>query len=205
MSSHRSDISYGQEKLTVVDRFGVWLSKRAILRYLKSKKEIKVLEIGCGFHANLLLSLRDHISHAVGIDFQISPDIKNLPNYTFEQGSVEYILPKVAENSFDVVLLISVLEHLENPLDILLSILRVMRPGASLIINVPTWFGKKFLEFSAFRLGLSPKIEIDDHKMYYDKKDLWPLLVKTGFKPSCISMRYHKFGMNLFAQIKNEK
>lgn len=201
MSSHRSDISYGQEKLTIVDRFGVWLSKRAILKYLKGKKKIKVLEIGCGFHATLLLSLRDHISDAFGIDFKISPDLKNIPNYTFEQGSVESILPKVAENSFDVVLLISVLEHLENPLEILISISRVMRPNASLIINVPTWLGKKFLECSAFRLGLSPQVEIDDHKMYYDKRDLWPILIKAGFKPSRISMKYHKFGLNLLSVI----
>ena len=59
--------------------------------------------------------------------------------------------------------------------------------------------GKTFLEFSAFRLGLSPKSEMDDHKMYYDKRDLWPLLVKAGFLPSAIETRYHKFGLNLFA------
>ena len=52
---------------------------------------------------------------------------------------------------------------------------------------------------AAFRLGLSPKIEIDDHKMYYGKRDLWPILVQSGFKPSQIQLRYHKFGLNLFA------
>jgi hypothetical protein len=40
---------------------------------------------------------------------------------------------------------------------------------------------------------------MDDHKMYYDKRDLWPLLIRAGFKPSLISLRYHKFGLNLFA------
>jgi SAM-dependent methyltransferase len=205
MNSSRSDSSYGQKGLTIVDRFGVWLSQKAILESLKDSRNLDVLEVGCGYNATLLLSLNRYINKAVGIDFKISSDIKGIPKYEFREGNAGKILPELVENSFDAVLLISVLEHLENPLDILLSILRVMRPGASLIINVPTWFGKKFLEFSAFRLGLSPKIEIDDHKMYYDKKDLWPLLVKSGFKPSCISMRYHKFGMNLFAQIKNEK
>jgi hypothetical protein len=70
------------------------------------------------------------------------------------------------------------------------------------MINVPTWRGKKFLEFTAFRLGLSPASEIDDHRMYYDGRDLWPLLVKGGFKPSLIQMRYHKFGLNLFALVQ---
>ena len=40
---------------------------------------------------------------------------------------------------------------------------------------------------------------MDDHKMYYDKRDLWPLLVRAGFKPSAIRLSYHKFGLNLFA------
>ena len=65
------------------------------------------------------------------------------------------------------------------------------------MINVPTWMGKPFLEFSAFRLGTSPALEMDDHKMYYSKRDLWPILVRAGFKPSGIRMRYHKFGLNL--------
>ena len=66
-------------------------------------------------------------------------------------------------------------------------------------INVPTWWGKVFLEFSAFRLGTSPALEMDDHKMYYDIRDLWPLLVEAGFKPSCLRLTYHKFRLNLFA------
>ena len=68
-----------------------------------------------------------------------------------------------------------------------------------LLANVPTWWGKAFLELSAFRLGTSPPEEMDDHKMYYDKRDLWPLLVRAGFRPSRIRLRYHKFGLNLFA------
>jgi hypothetical protein len=86
------------------------------------------------------------------------------------------------------------------------AIYSILKPGGVLLINVPTWRGKFFLEFSAFRLGLSPKMEIDDHKMYYDKKDLWPLLVQAGFKPSQLQLSYHKFGLNLFAKtIKNFK
>ena len=42
------------------------------------------------------------------------------------------------------------------------------RRGGVCLVNVPSWRGKRFLEFSAFRLGLSPAEEIDDHKTYYD-------------------------------------
>jgi SAM-dependent methyltransferase len=99
----------------------------------------------------------------------------------------------------DVVLLISVLEHLLEPQFVLQSAWRLLKPSGLLLVNVPTWVGKRFLELSAFRLGLSPKVEIDDHKMYYGKRDLWPMLVRAGFRPSEIKLEYHKFGLNLFA------
>ena len=77
---------------------------------------------------------------------------------------------------------------------------RALRPRGTLVLNVPNWLGKEFLELSSFRLKISATPEqVDDHKTYYDKRDLWPLLVKAGFKPSQIRMNYHKFGLNLFA------
>ncbi len=35
--------------------------------------------------------------------------------------------------------------------------------------------------------------------MYYDVRDLWPLLVKAGFLPSEIECFSHKGGLNTFA------
>ena len=40
---------------------------------------------------------------------------------------------------------------------------------------------------------------MDDHKNYYDVKDLWPLLVRGGFQPSRIQCFSHKSGLNTFA------
>ena len=40
---------------------------------------------------------------------------------------------------------------------------------------------------------------MDDHKRYYDPRDLWPLLVEAGFAPHAIRCRRHKFGLNTFA------
>jgi SAM-dependent methyltransferase len=133
------------------------------------------------------------------VDFQIAPELKTREKFEFHQGTIEEILPKLESETFDVVMLISVLEHLMEPQFVLESAWRLLKPSGLLLVNVPTWVGKWFLELSAFRLGLSPKVEIDDHKMYYGKRDLWPMLVHAGFKPSQIRMHYHKFGLNLFA------
>jgi SAM-dependent methyltransferase len=105
----------------------------------------------------------------------------------------------VEDESLDVVLCISVLEHLWEPLETLVELRRVVAPGGICLINVPTWRGKRFLETSAFRFGSSPPEEMDDHKAYYDPRDLWPLLVRAGFLPHNIRCRRHKFGLNTFA------
>jgi SAM-dependent methyltransferase len=182
-----------------VDRFGVWLSSRAILRRLPAGNGLNVLDLGCGFRATQLIGLGDRVKHGTCVDFRIADEVKNRPNVSVIEGSVEEAVSKLAANSFDAVFLISILEHLKSPASVLSSIHDLLKPGGVLLINVPTWRGKWFLELSAFRLGLSPKVEMDDHKMYYDKRDLWPMLVQAGFKPSCLRLNYHKFGLNLFA------
>lgn len=197
--SMRADESYGQGKLSHVDLLGVWLSQRAIRRYLPRRNDLQVLELGCGYRATQLIALEPKLKRGIGVDFHIAPELQSLERYTFHEGAIEEILPKLESATLDVVMLISVLEHLGEPQFALQSAWRLLRPSGVLLINVPTWLGRRFLEFSAFRLGLSPKVEMDDHKMYYGKRDLWPILVRSGFKPSRIRLRYHKFGLNLFA------
>ena len=40
---------------------------------------------------------------------------------------------------------------------------------------------------------------MDDHKTYYDVRDLWPLLIRAGSIPSLTRCFSHKFGLNTFA------
>lgn len=191
--------SYGQHGLTWVDRFGASLSLRAIRKRLPKRDSLEALELGCGYRAQLLVALQERLKKGVGVDFQICPELKSHPRLTFMESTIEQAVLRLEDASFDVILFISVLEHLWGPLEVLKECKRLLKPGGVLLVNVPTWRGKFFLEFSAFKLGRSPKVEMDDHKMYYDKRDLWPLLVRAGFMPSQIVLRYHKFGLNLFA------
>ena len=202
--SDRSHQSYGQGKLTVVDRLGVWLSRRAILKELPGRADLEVLELGCGFRATQLLALAPRLKRGVGVDFKIAPDLAGLGKFTFYESTIEEALFRLEGERFDAILLISVLEHLPDPLRVLDASRKLLKTSGVMLINVPTWRGKSYLEFSAFRLGLSPKVEMDDHKTYYDKRDLWPLLVQAGFKASLIKLRYHKFGLNLFAVARRD-
>jgi SAM-dependent methyltransferase len=199
-----SRASYGIQGLTAVDRLGTWLSRRAIHRELGSDHGLAVMELGCGFAARNLVAIEDRASRLVAIDFNLSADLKSRAKFEALELAAIPALEKLAGASFDLILLISVLEHLDDPLEVLWRCRELLKPGGKLLINVPTWRGKLFLEFSAFRLGWSPKTEMDDHKMYYDKKDLWPLLVAAHFLPSRIRLQYHKFGLNLFAVVSRE-
>lgn len=196
--------SYGTEGFTAVDRFGTWLSKRAILREIGNARGLAVMELGCGFAARNLLAIEDRASRLVAVDFNLSSDLKSHRNFEILELPAIPALERVAGTLFDLILIISVLEHLDNPLEVLSRCRELLKPGGKLLINVPTWRGKSFLEVSAFRLGWSPRTEMDEHKMYYDKRDLWPLLVAAHFLPSHIRLRYHKFGLNLFAVVTRE-
>src|SRR5215470_17860585 len=197
--THR-ERAYGQGyEPTFIDRFGVWLSARQIRRYAGSLAGKRLGDFGCGFHAAFVRSVLAELERAVLVDWALVADLKESPNVTASEGLLPDVLDQVPSASLDIVMCISVLEHLFDPLALLRRCLRIVRPGGTCLFNVPSWRGKKFLEYSAFRLGLSPKDEMDDHKTYYDVKDLWPLLVRAGFIPSQIRCFSHKFGLNTFA------
>jgi SAM-dependent methyltransferase len=194
------DRAYGQDyQPTIVDRFGVWLSARQIRRHAGSIAGKRIGDFGCGYHAAFVRGVLSEVEEAVLVDSALAPDLRSRPKVVAIEGMLPDVLDEVPSASLDLVLCISVLEHMWDPLALLRQCVRIVRPQGTCLFNVPSWRGKKFLEYSAFRLGLSPRDEMDDHKNYYDVKDLWPLLVRAGFLPSKIRCFPHKFGLNTFA------
>jgi SAM-dependent methyltransferase len=192
--------AFGQEgRLSAVDRFGVWLSARRIRRHVPSWRGLRMADVGCGYHATFARGVLDQVEHAVLLDVALDHDLKRHPHVDVIEGPVPDTLTQLEGGSMDVVLCVSVLEHLWDPQRALAEMRRLLRPGGLCLVNVPSWRGKWFLELSAFRLGLSPADEMDDHKAYYDQRELWPLLVRAGFRPRNIRLSRHKFGLNTFA------
>ena len=91
--SARASESYGQHGVSWVDRLGVWLSQRAIRRWLPPGSALDVLELGCGYRAKLLVGLRDRLRRGVGVDFQIDPALRELAPFEFHEGPIEQTLP----------------------------------------------------------------------------------------------------------------
>jgi SAM-dependent methyltransferase len=200
------DGSFGQKhEPTLVDRFGVWLSARQIRRYVPSVSGLDIADLGCGYHASCARSMLAEVASATLVDVALADDLKQHPKVRAFEGDLLQALRGLPDGSMDLVMIVSVLEHLWEPVQTLKQIRRLLRPGGTCLVNVPSWRGRLFLEFSAFKLGLSPAAEMDDHKTYYDVRDLWPVLVSAGFLPSEIQCFSHKFGLNTFAACRLKK
>jgi SAM-dependent methyltransferase len=182
-----------------VDRFGVWLSARQLHRWVPSFVGQRIGDFGCGFHASFTRTVLDQVASAVLVDVALATELKTHPKVQAIEGGLPDSLAALPDESLDTVMLISVLEHVWQPLECLRQLRRLLVPGGRCLVNVPSWRGKRYLELAAFKLGVSPASEMDDHKMYYDVRDLWPLLVQAGFTPKNIQCFSHKFGLNTFA------
>lgn len=192
--------SFGEGyRLTVVDRFGTWLSQRRLRSVLGDVHGSSLADVGCGFDARFGMSLTTDIARLIAVDVSLSDAVLASPRVTGLVGPLPDVLRQVASGSVRHVVMNSVLEHLDEPIETLRELCRIAEPARGIVfVNVPTWMGKRALEASAFRFGLSPRDEIEDHRRYYSKRELWMSLREAGFMPSEIKIRTHKFGLNAY-------
>lgn len=114
--------------------------------YLKEtldQKTKKAVDIGCGI-GFFLPTLATHAEKVVGLDY--TPDVlvyakymiqtRKITNVSFVEGSITSLPLK--DNSFDLVVCMSVLEHFENPEEPLSELKRITAPRGILIVGYPT-------------------------------------------------------------------
>jgi SAM-dependent methyltransferase len=136
----------------------------ALLHKLPLPKGARILEAGCGTGGNLgMLS-------QFGMVFAFEPDTMAL-NYSqakgvgeIRQGSLPHDIPYPAEE-FDLVAALDVLEHVDQDMQSLESLLRFVKPGGWLLITVP-----------AFQKLWSAHDVLHHHKRRYSKTQLFALL-----------------------------
>ena len=185
MSVAHDSFAPGATSPTAVDRLGRWLSTVRMRRYLGD-----VDRPPCRRHRAAATTPRSALAPVrPGRVTRCSSTSRSIRRCADRQrtllcGLLPDVLGDVADASIDAIICNNVLEHLDDPDATAAHLHRILSPGGVCVVNVPSWRGKRFLEFAAFRLGVAPKEEMDDHKAYYDPRDLWPLLVRAGFRPS---------------------
>ncbi len=151
--------------LKIADRLGKFMPEKG-----------RLLEIGCAMGMTMN-AFRKRGWKVTGVEpeewsCKLARDKYGLDviNSTFQEADLE-------ESSFEVVLLLHVIEHLPNPAKGLSQIARILRPGAFLVLETPRydtlWF--KLLK------GRERSV-ILGHIYYFTRKTMQALACKSGFE-----------------------
>lgn len=191
------DAIFDYDSLPLLGRVSRRLSDGVIVSNLRPGTWLDVL---CGYRALLQLSQRRNgaITRFDSLDHRLDPALSR-HGFNLTEQVVQKELP-YQDDTFDNITIVNGLEHLWHPNNVLADAHRVLRVGGHLQIVVPTWFGKPILEFLAFRLqNKQAHLEMNDHKMYYDEKTLWPMLIEAGFEPKSLRLKRIKLFCSLYA------
>ena len=157
----------------------------------------KLLDLGCGFNGELLKRVSLKISEGMGYDLSVTKR-KVAGNVKLLAARLDQNL-KLQSNHFNVVVSMAVIEHLENPAQMLNQAYKALRRGGCLILTTPSPKSKALLEFLAYRIHVVSEEEIKDHKNYYNKKDLIDLLCGSGFRKEKVKITPFELGFNTLA------
>jgi SAM-dependent methyltransferase len=147
----------------------------------------RVLDVGCsnGVHSLAAAAL---VASVVGVDVdareleraQLDATERNVPNVHFFHADLTETstLTEFGAGAFDAVLLLDVLEHLVDRVDLLKRIRSVLRPGGRLFVSVPN--ADTSYKRWRKRLGGDPFSD-PDHKLEYDESRIRAEVEAAGF------------------------
>jgi len=160
---------------------------------LDLKPGSKVLDAGCGGGRHLSEAFRASGVSVVGIDLNKDDALKahnttKIMRHEGEDGGGSSLvmvsdvtnLP-FANDSFDIVICSEVLEHIPEHVTAIREIIRVLKPGKSLVVSVPRYLPERI----CWALSEAYHNEKGGHIRIYRKKQLITLLENAG--TTCIN------------------
>lgn len=108
------------------------------------KKDAYILDIGCG-NGNISLALGALGYNVLGVDIDMvsianATALNKFENVRFEVSDANTFS---INDNFDVIICSEVLEHLEQPWELVKSIYRILKPGGLLVATVPNGQGPR--------------------------------------------------------------
>lgn len=120
----------------------------------RAPETLRMLDVGCGNGSQLALPLAKGGYQLKGVDTD-ARSIEHAKRLAQGMAGVEFVRARVedlsSEEQFEVVILSEVLEHLENPGQLLSESARRMTPDGILIVTVPNGFGEFEIDSWVFR------------------------------------------------------
>ncbi len=159
----------------------------AVAREIGDPRGARILEVGCGRGITLLELARcgarvvglDYSAEAIAVCRRFEERMELSGGSVFVRGDAKQL--PFAEESFDFVYSIGLIEHFEDPGLLLAEQYRVLRPGGTLFVQVPQKYSvytliKKLL----IRMGRWP---YGGWETQFSERELSDLAVKAGFEP----------------------
>lgn len=176
-----------------------------LARYLRYKKgvekipknkELILVDIGCGSKIRFYkfaVKNKVKIKKYIGIDPLLKTINSSVKVITLINKPMTKTIP-LPSKSADILTGFAVLEHLDNPNDIINDTFRVLKNGGKAIFTTPSKKSKKILEILCYKLNLISRRELEEHKDYFDKESLLKMIRPSNkYK---IFHSYFEFGWN---------
>lgn len=151
------------------------------LHGLTEKTGGKLLEIGCG-DGSRLLALKDHgwIVEGQEIDPKAAENCRSKGLFV-HAGKIDEL--GLSPDSFDVILMSHVLEHLHRPVEFLAECRKLLKPGGKLVLSTPNINSFGNMIYRRNWLPLDPP----RHLILYNRKSLANVLRAAGFEQLSVS------------------
>lgn len=170
------EIAGGYRKVKIIGGIIKKLSKIILLGVVPLKKNGKLLDVGCG-NGDFLEWHKDHGWDVYGIEInQNAVNICRRKGLKVIHGELQDGL--FADETFDVITLSQVIEHLPDPSATIRIIQKILKKDGLLIIGLPNWgcYDRK-----VFGPDWTP-LEIPRHLYHFEPFTIQKLLEKYDFK-----------------------
>jgi 2-polyprenyl-3-methyl-5-hydroxy-6-metoxy-1,4-benzoquinol methylase len=156
-------------------------SKRFIESFLQKQRFKKVIPI-----------LKGDVLDFGGNEGELGKFVKG--TYTI----VNYDHAPMEGKTFDTIVALAVIEHIEmaDVFSIFSKFKTKLNPGGNIFLTTPTKMAKPVLEFMA-AINIVDKENIEEHKHYWNKKEIVDLAAKNGFKVK--EYKNFQIGFNQYA------
>ncbi len=143
--------------------------------------EGNILDIGCG-NALVLREYKSRISYYCGIErnnTHVEKLAEEFVDFDFLKKDLDND-PLNIDQTFDVILMMAVIEHLWNQKHIFKQLVPLLKGKGKIIITTPTPFGNDIVHPLGAKLGLFAQSAVDDHIVIYNKKRFKTLASEFG-------------------------